>query len=246
MKGSEQQKGSRPSGKGHWRLGILVAVLAGAACAMYFTPLGGMLKDPQRLRQLLSHMGIWLYPAIVAGTAVIVAVGVPRLPVCFVGGVLVGFWRGLLLVQLGTLLGDYALFLFVRWGGRGYVQHHWPRLQRMADAIHKQGVMGVILVRQFPVPATLSNLVLGLSRLRHRDFLLGTTIGIFPEAIPVTLIGGGLMKESAATGGVYITAGVGAFALIWIVCSYAMKRLKSSADASAMLAEVQELKGVEK
>ena len=231
--------------KKHWRAMLLALFLLVSAAVVYFTPLGTMIKDREQVRQMLSHMGIWLYPIFVLGTAAIVVTGIPRLAICFAGGLLLGFIPGLLLVQLGTLVGDYALFLFVRWGGRSYVQHHWPKLQRMADAIHSQGIMGVILVRQFPVPGMLSNLVLGLSRLRHRDFLVGTTIGIFPEAIPVTLIGAGMMKASAGTCTAYITTGVAAFALVWIGYKYAMKRLKSTKECSDILAEVETKEGDE-
>ncbi len=185
--------GPAPSGrKALIKIALFCIVLATVIGVVALSPVGAWLKDRDGIRQTLGTLGIWAYPLFILAVAALVAGGMPRLLFCGLGGWLFGFWIALLLNELATLLAYYGVFLFVRWGGRDWVLHKWPKLQRWADTIQKQGMLGVILARQVPVHGTLINLCLGLSRVRHRDFLLGTAIGLIPEAIPATLIGAGL------------------------------------------------------
>ena len=45
------------------------------------------------------------------------------------------------------------------------------------------------LIRQAPIPGVIVNFFFAISHIRHRDFLLGTGIALFPQAIPITLLG---------------------------------------------------------
>ena len=67
--------------------------------------------------------------------------------------------------------------------------------------------------------------------MRHRDFLIGTAIGLLPEAIPATLIGAGLMKASLKDSANYLGLAAGAFAIIWIGSGYALRRLRKTRSA---------------
>ncbi len=163
----------------------------------------------------LANLG-WMGPvAFVFLVAILVAVGVPRLLLCPAAGMAFGFWAGLLLSQAGTVLGYYVVFLFVRWGGRAFVLRHRPQLLRFTERIRHQGIPAVILARQLPVHGLLVNLVLSLSPIRHRDFLIGSAIGLIPEAVPCTLIGTGAAQASLArSAGLMVLAVVG-LALAW-------------------------------
>ena len=48
--------------------------------------------------------------------------------------------------------------------------------------------------RQLPISGLITNLLLGLAPIRHLDFLVGTAIGLLPEAIPFTLVASGAVK----------------------------------------------------
>jgi uncharacterized membrane protein YdjX (TVP38/TMEM64 family) len=146
----------------------------------------------------------------------LVAAGIPRLVLAAAGGAALGFWSGLLVVQIGSILGHYAVFLIVRWGGRDFVLQRWPTLSRVADFIHDRGIVGVLLARQLPLHGMLVNLGLGLSRVTHRDFLLGTAIGILPEAIPVTLAAAGLINAPAQHTARFFVVGTIVVAILWI------------------------------
>jgi uncharacterized membrane protein YdjX (TVP38/TMEM64 family) len=214
---------------------LIAVVLVAAVLAVHLTPIGAWLANVQRLRTTLAGMGVWVYPLSALAVAVLVACGVPRLLFCAAGGMFFGFWLGLLIAQLGTLLGHYGVFLFVRWGGRDWVLHRWPRLRKWADLMHEQGVVGVILVRQLPAHAMLINVSLGLSHVKHRHFLLGSAIGLLPEAVPATLVGAGLVKASLKDSAGYLSIAAGGVALLWIVCGYALRELRKGRRSSEEL-----------
>lgn len=212
------------------RLVLMGVVLGAAAAAVYFSPVRQWLGDAQHVRQTMAAAGIWAYPVCILAVAVLVACGMPRLVFALVGAMVLGFWQGLLLSQAGAVLGYYGAFLFVRWGGREWVMHRWPKLQRWSALIHAQGVLGVILARQIPLHGTLINLALGLSHLKHRHFLIGTAIGVLPEAVPVALVGAGLVRGSATATAGYMGLAAAMLVLVLIVWKRTVLRLAHAQD----------------
>lgn len=180
-----------------WRkILLLAAVVAGLLTVVYLSPLRSYLGRVQELSDSIRRLGLLGPLVLCASVAVLVAVGVPRLLFCLLAGTALGFWSGLLWAQLGTLLGNYLLFLLIRWHGRGWAEGYVNKRGRLHGFIRREGISGVILARQVPVPGLLINLACSLLPLRHRDFLLGTLLGQLPQAIPCTLIGAGALAPS--------------------------------------------------
>jgi uncharacterized membrane protein YdjX (TVP38/TMEM64 family) len=92
-----------------------------------------------------------------------------------------------------------------------------PAWQALAGKLKHNTVPAVILFRQIPMPGIVTNAVLGLSPIRRREFFLGTSIGLFPEAIPMVLLGAGLRKEQLGMTVVYLFGAVGVFIVGWIL-----------------------------
>lgn len=209
------------------RLAILVIVLGGAIAIIHFSPLREVIKETDRLRQAVVKMGPFAYPACLVISAVLIGCGFPRLILCAAASIVLGLWWGLLLTQGGAILGYYVVFCFIRWGGGDWLIQKRPRLRAIAETIQDQGVAGVILARQIPIHGTLINLCLGLSRVKHRHFLIGTAIGLFPEAIPVALVSAGLVKSSFKDSAGILALAAVAFASLWIGSAYALKKLRA-------------------
>jgi len=148
--------------------------------------------------------------------AVLVCVGIPRLLLCTIGGMLFGFYRGLLYSLAGTIIGYYIVFSVVRWVGRAFIVSRYPKISHFAKLIKRGGIPGVILARQIPIHGMVVNLILGLSPVRRIDFLVGTAIGLIPEAIPFTLIGKGVKQESIEQSIAYIVIAVAILAGLWL------------------------------
>jgi uncharacterized membrane protein YdjX (TVP38/TMEM64 family) len=157
-----------------------------------------------------------------AGVAVLVAVGVPRLALWWLAGVMFGLARGLLFAEVGTVIGSYATFCFVRWAGRDMILRRWPVLDRYGQRLGKGGWATVFLARVTPISSLIINATLALTRVRHREFLLASAAGFLPEGAPATLLGAagrklgqGLLARSIAyiLFGVVVLAAAGFFVI---------------------------------
>lgn len=218
------------------RFVVACAVLIATAAFVQLSPIKSLLREHP---DVVSTLGPAAYPLACFAIALLIACGVPRLLLCAAAGATCGFWIGLSLVEIGAIAGAYGLFCFTRWGGREYVLHRWPRLRALATIVGGQGVMGVILLRQLPLHGMLTNVCLGISHVKHRQFLVGTAIGLLPEAIPATLIGAGAAAATSPQRLIaYFGAAAAAFALIWIVASSLARSLGRNRAAGAIAAEV--------
>ncbi len=195
---------------------LFILIFVGIIFAAYLSPLKQYMdKAPEICEQIKATGG--MAPAIfILGVCVLVCVGVPRLLLCPLGGMAFGFFFGLMYCVIGTLMAYYTVFLFVRWGGRGFILRHSQKLNRFTKILDHGGIPAVILVRQMPVHGMILNLMLGLSPVKHRDFLLGTAIGLFPEAIPFTLIGKGVKQGSLGKIMIYIVVAMLVLVILWL------------------------------
>jgi uncharacterized membrane protein YdjX (TVP38/TMEM64 family) len=115
----------------------------------------------------------------------------------------------------------------LRWGGKSFVLRHYPRTAHVAHFFARGGIPAVVIVRQMPVAGFLINILLGLTHVRHRDFLAGTVLGILPEAVPATLIGSGAVLVSAPHSAAYITLAVAGLVVVWIALGWFIRHSKS-------------------
>jgi uncharacterized membrane protein YdjX (TVP38/TMEM64 family) len=132
----------------------------------------------------------------VAGSSVLILVGMPRLLFCALGGVLFGFVEGLIYSQVATLAGAYGTFLVARWGTRKWVERLIHSESRMYRMLENPTLLTVFLSRQLPSGGVFISAFLGFSSVNHLNFLLGSLLGFLPEAIPAVLLGSGAGKSS--------------------------------------------------
>ena len=78
-----------------------------------------------------------------------------------------------------------------------------------------------------PLNSISISVFLGLTRVRHRHFLIGSFIGFLPAAIPATLIGAGLAQNDLVRNIQYASAGIVSFVLL----SLALRWLLYSPDS---------------
>ncbi len=186
-------------------------------------------KVPQ-ICDRIKQAGILAPVIFTVGVCVLVCAGVPRLLLWPVGGMAFGFVFGLTYCVLGSLMADYIVFLFLRWGGRDFILKHSHRLNKLPKMLEHGGIPAVILARQMPMHGMVINLILGLSPIRHRDFLIGTLIGLFPEAIPFTLLGTGAKQGSPWQSMIYIMLALLALVVVWLLVKLYLQRRKNITD----------------
>jgi uncharacterized membrane protein YdjX (TVP38/TMEM64 family) len=223
-----------------WRATVLWALTLGTLLGIvYLSPLRTHLGRLREMSEYLKGLG-WLAPVVLTlSVAVLVGVGFPRLALCVVAGMALGFWSGLLWAQLGTLLGNYVAFLVVRLGSREWAQRYISRHGKFHGLVRREGIAGVILARQMPLPGLLINLACGLLDLRQRDYLIGTVIGQLPAAVPCTLVGAGVLQASFRRSLGVIGLAVVIAVLAWVALRHALrvqKRSRAPAGDTALTA----------
>jgi len=187
---------------------VLASLLVLGGWLLYLLPYEDLPGWVEQLGEASAALG-WYGPLLfAAASALLTGVGVPRLLMTGVAAALFGVVVGLVASLSGTLLGAWATFLLARWSGHEAGLDRWPRLRRFSGLLASQGVMPVLLVRQLPLSSFFINLLLGLTAVRTRDFLLGSLIGFLPEAVPVALIGAGLMQSDRALTLQYVLLGL--------------------------------------
>ena len=197
-------------------------------------PVRQVLIDNQpRIKQFIHDFGPWAPVVFTASVAVLVGCGLPRLACHFLGGALFAFWGGLLWSSIGTTIGYGVVFFAVRQLGlREFVLRKHPAWEKLAAKLKHNTVPAVIIFRQIPLPGMVTNVVLGLSPIRRREFFLGTVIGLFPEAVPMVLIGSGLRKEELGHTMLSLFGAVALFIAFWFAWG-AYTRRAAARDAAA-------------
>lgn len=189
---------------------FFLVLLIGAGIFVWFSPLRlafahlhtladfESLGSMQKVRDFLTQFGVFGYLYFVLASAVLCALGMPRLLVCALAGLAYGVWWGVLLSQIGVTLGAYATFVFARVFGADFVLHKWPKLEDMLNTIESHGIVSIFLIRQMPISGFVANVVLGLSAVAHWEFLLGSFVGFLPEAVPAVFVGAGVQMGNVA------------------------------------------------
>jgi uncharacterized membrane protein YdjX (TVP38/TMEM64 family) len=106
--------------KGTKRAITLAVVLIAVVTSSYLVPVKTWLHESDRIRHAVLSLGIWAYPSATLAIALLIAVGVPRLLLCTICGMVLGLWPGLCIGEIGTVLSTtVCFFLFVTAGASG-------------------------------------------------------------------------------------------------------------------------------
>jgi len=106
-------------------------------------------------------------------------------------GLIFGPWLGTLFTIIGENASANFGFTLVRWFGRETVAAHSTEwLNRWDEKLKKNGLVAVMTMRLLMLPFDGVNFGCGLTAIRHRDYAIGTFIGILPSLIGFVLLGG--------------------------------------------------------
>ncbi len=163
-------------------ISLLAAILA-LAMAWRWSPLKEWVDV-----DTLTALGVQLKqapgaPFLALGTFIIAGlVAFPLTVLIIVCGLVFGPWQGFLYSLLGALLSAMLTFALGHLLGRNTVRRFAGRkLGELNRRLARRGLMTIILVRIIPVaPFTVINMVAGASRIRFRDFMIGSAIGLLP------------------------------------------------------------------
>lgn len=141
--------------------------------------------------------GLVYFFAYVLGTILFV----PGTALTLGSGLLFGVLWGTLLVSLASVTGATLAFLIARYVGREWTLRRierYPKFKIIDRAIGESGFKLVLLMRLQPVflPFAILNYALGLTRVRLRDYVLASWIGMLPATTLYVYIGTSLKSIS--------------------------------------------------
>ena len=209
------------------KAGVLLGVVLLGALAYRLTPVRTWLEPAGELAAWARRTGWWGVLAFYGASTGLIFAGVPRLLFCPIAGALYGFWGGLALCMLSPSISYFTTFLLVRGRRRPDTRVVLPR--RLAFLGRNPGFAGVVLARLIPLPGMVITLALSLSTVSRTSYLLGTMVGLIPEAAPLVLLGCGLLHPGPQS---YVHFAVIAVLLVgsfWFALRYYQKRQREAA-----------------
>jgi uncharacterized membrane protein YdjX (TVP38/TMEM64 family) len=122
----------------------------------------------------LGMLGVFAYAVTMALAGL---ASLPLSPFAITGGLIFGFGKGFLSVQLGTFFSATLNFLVSRHVARGFVQRKLAahaKFKAIDAAVGREGWKIVALLRFVPMPFGLVNYAFGLTAIRFWPYVLAT------------------------------------------------------------------------
>ena len=182
---------SAPIVPGRRLLLLLCLVFAGLALAWTYTPLADIVTRRNVLdwgREFSRYA--WAPLIVVAAYTPASYTMFPRWFITMISVIAFGPWRGFVYGMCGMIVAAIVSYMPGRLVRRDTVRRlAGPRLNRMSAALYHRGALAVAIVRLLPIaPFVVVNLVMGAMRIRLRDFVLGSLVGIVPGMLAATVL----------------------------------------------------------
>jgi uncharacterized membrane protein YdjX (TVP38/TMEM64 family) len=179
---------------------IILIVFVAAAVMTVRSPAVRELLTVERLGAGLAATGVWAPLAFILIYAAGVCLFIPGTLLTALGAAIFGPYWGFLYVWVAAMLGAAGAFLIGRYLGREFAASLiGDRLKKYDDAIEANGFATVLYLRLVYFPFTPMNFGMGLTKVRFRDYLWGTGLGILVGTFIFTFFVG-TMKEVWASG----------------------------------------------
>ncbi len=223
------------------RQGCVGALLIVALSAAFLFSVGDyrerFIPGLQEFTHWLQESGPWALILVIVTYVVACLFFVPGSLITLTASFVLGFWRGLIGVSLGSLLGATAAFWVGRTLGRHWIEHrvrNMPRFQAIDRGVAVNGFKIVFLLRLSPLfPFNLLNYALGLSKVSLRDYVLASWLGMLPGTVMYVYLGSAMKSVTELAGGssattlgqkILFVVGLLATALIAVVAAKIAKK----------------------
>ena len=221
-------------------IALLLIAVVGCSFLIYSMPLKDALKQSYQIKSLLAETGYAAPAVFTLVAALLTAIGMPRLLLCTLAGVIFGFTWGFVWSHFGTVIGAYGTFIFARWSGREYVQQKFPKIIALSKSTQAKGWRSVLFMRQLPISGLYNDILLGLSSVSHCDFWIGTALGFLPLGVTATLVGAGAIQADISHLAQYLGIAACAFFILtlslkWILTQRQRKNLSIGEENPARL-----------
>ena len=126
---------------------------------------------------------------------------IPGTPLTISGGLIFGKFVGTFYTIIGATIGATIAFSMSRYLGESFIEKllkdKYKKLYQYDEKIKTNGLAVVLFLRLIPLfPFNGLNFALGLTKLKRRDFIIGTAIGIIPGSFALAFLGDSLANFS--------------------------------------------------
>jgi uncharacterized membrane protein YdjX (TVP38/TMEM64 family) len=174
------------------RIAMGLCVVLGLMALWKFTPLSQMLEPERVMRWARAVGNLWWAPLVtmLAYTPASFTM-FPRPLITLFAVVAFGPWRGFAFAMLGIELAAWISFLAGRRLQRSAVRRvAGAKLNEIIQVLRRRGLLAITALRLVPLaPFAVEGVVAGAVRVRLRDFLIGTALGIAPGTLTSTVFG---------------------------------------------------------
>jgi uncharacterized membrane protein YdjX (TVP38/TMEM64 family) len=153
--------------------------------------------DPHLIKEKVEALGIWIPLIYVLFYILRPLILFPATILSILGGVIFGYFWGIILVLIGAMLSAVTEFLLSRYFVRKSIMAllNDDRLFNLDSVVRKHGFKTVLLIRLIPnVAFDIQNFSLGLSGVKFKEYLLGTFLGIIPANFIYVYLGYSCLK----------------------------------------------------
>ena len=167
------------------RLGVLALVVVLSFVIAHTTGLTEYLSR-DRIRELIAGLGAWGALAFVGLFVVGELAHVPGF--VFIGASILAYGRleGGLLGYVGAMAAIAVAFVVVRGiGGQALASIERPIIKRALAHVDERPILAVMVLRTILIMTPALTYALALTRIRFRDYLIGSAIGL---AVPIALM----------------------------------------------------------
>lgn len=198
------------------RFAAVAAILITIALIAWKLPAKQWIESFIAWIRALGAPGAFLYGAVYAAGAIAMF---PGSALTAGAGLVYGTLVGVLIVSPASVIGATGSFLIARYFARDWVERKlraYPRFAAIDRAVEKQGFKVVLLVRLQPIlPFVWLNYGLGLTRVRLRDYVIASWIGMLPATVLYVYLGSALHNISDLFSGGATRHSPAGLALFW-------------------------------
>jgi uncharacterized membrane protein YdjX (TVP38/TMEM64 family) len=139
-----------------------------------------------------------------------------------------GPWLGAWVSLSAGVLSAIGGFLMGRWlWGDAVRRLAGANLARFSREIGERGIVAMMVVRLVPIgPFTIVNMVAGASHVRLRDFAIGTTVGMVPGIVGISILADRAAAAVADPGMGTIMVAIGVAAAFALSILWLQRRLR--------------------
>jgi uncharacterized membrane protein YdjX (TVP38/TMEM64 family) len=175
-------------------IGLIVAFIV---LIIYFNAL--QYVEPSYLQEKVKEFGVFAPIIFILIYSVATIILIPGTPLIIGGGLIFGTVLGTIYSLIGSMIGATTAFFIARILGRNYIDlsinEKFTSLKKYYYKIKENGLLVAFYLRLPPImPFTSINYALGLTKMKFKDYFIGTFIGIIPATLILAYFGESLVS----------------------------------------------------